>query len=511
MLEELGEFHVVAPARLEHLLIGVSALNTGDGRMLEGGYAARATMTLTLVTNKGQRQKDYKFKHSISPNSQIMVRGAPVRLLRQLMLRGALLGCHARRPEAVARLVESPDFTGLTPEDAGFKDWYEMAHTCAELHWAKWQGAEEWALIPNVCVDTGVIQQRTSYPAAKLSKAVAEIGHDLGYPPSEWGWWSIRKKVCNDIVSAGDDEIAGRELGHANVDNRTKNRVYKKGLQDRDMGSYAIGAERLPLVDMGSLSARRVPGARVREFVSVRRDGAAYAKYFAGDERVSSTRPYVKQLEAEVACALGIEGDATSLRLTKVRLQALEQHNAEAHANAVELQAERAKLIQFIDTAEQATMQVERRHLWQEGQTTLGCDERERLAMQTVQKWPQMCEAHAVAFSLARPDLSRERKVMLSEELALRDVILGAGAPHLLTNRNWQQAFVAVCSTCEKETPPVRPLRCCTVGCEGGEWSYRTCVPDLDHVVSESGKCVWRDLFSVWRAMGGDEHTGYNS
>ena len=24
-------------------------------------------------------------------------------------------------------LVESPDFTGLTPEDAGFKDWYEMA------------------------------------------------------------------------------------------------------------------------------------------------------------------------------------------------------------------------------------------------------------------------------------------------------------------------------------------------------------------------------------------------
>ena len=67
MLEELGEFHIAAPARLEHLLIGVSALNTGDGRMLEGGYAARATMTLTLVTNKGQRQKDYQFLAHLLP------------------------------------------------------------------------------------------------------------------------------------------------------------------------------------------------------------------------------------------------------------------------------------------------------------------------------------------------------------------------------------------------------------------------------------------------------------
>ena len=48
------------------------------------------------------------------------------------------------------------------------------------------------------------------------------------------------------------------------------------------------------------------------------------------------------------------------------------------------------------------------------------CYERERSAMQTVTMWPQTCEAHAVAFSLARPDLSRERKVLLNEERALR-------------------------------------------------------------------------------------------
>ena len=54
--------------------------------MLKGGYAARATMMLELVTNKGQRQKDYMFKHSITPNAHQMVRGAPVRLLKESLL-----------------------------------------------------------------------------------------------------------------------------------------------------------------------------------------------------------------------------------------------------------------------------------------------------------------------------------------------------------------------------------------------------------------------------------------
>ena len=74
--------------------------------------------------------------------------------------------------------------------------------------------------------------------------------------------------------------------------------------------------------------------------------------------------------------------------------------------------------------------------------------------------WPQLSEAHAVAFSLARPDLSCERKVLLGEDRALREVVLDTGAPHLLTNRNWRQAFVAVCSTCMKEAPlaPFRQL-----------------------------------------------------
>ena len=31
--------------------------------------------------------------------------------------------------------------------------------------------------------------------------------------------WALRKKVCDDVVRAGDDEIAGRVLGHSHVDN----------------------------------------------------------------------------------------------------------------------------------------------------------------------------------------------------------------------------------------------------------------------------------------------------
>jgi hypothetical protein len=213
-------------------------------------------------------------------------------------------------------------------------------------------------------------------------------------------------------------------------------------------------------------------------------------------------------LEQEVAQALGVEGETNSIRLTQQRMALLEAGHPEAYRSALELKTEREALEKFLDTAEKATIQVERRHLWEEGQLVRSCDERERLAMQTVIAWPQMCEAHAVAFSLSRPDLSQERKVLLSEARALREVVLDAGAPHLLTNSNWRQQFEAVCSTCEQPTPLTRKLRCMTAGCGGGEWSYCACENDLDHVASAAGKCVWRDLYGLWRAMGGDEHTG---
>ena len=145
------------------LAMGNGRWATGNGRMLPGGYAARATMTLELVTNKGQRQKDYHFKHAISPNALVMVRCSTVRILRMLVLRGALQGCHSRKPTAVAAAVEAADFTGLRPDVAGFVDFSEMAAACAEFHWAKWPGSDEWAFICNVCIDTGVIEQRNSY------------------------------------------------------------------------------------------------------------------------------------------------------------------------------------------------------------------------------------------------------------------------------------------------------------------------------------------------------------
>ena len=67
------------------------------------------------------------------------------------------------------------------------------------------------------------------------------------------------------------------------------------------MGAYALGAERLALADATSLSARRVPGSRVRTLEEVRSDGAAYATYYDGHEKVVSTRTLVRELELEVA------------------------------------------------------------------------------------------------------------------------------------------------------------------------------------------------------------------
>ena len=132
----------------------------------------------------------------------------------------------------VREIVESysalvmPTVAGLDAVDAGYADEYEMARAREDCHWAIWPGALQWALIAHVCIETGVIVQRKSFSSRKLSPAVAEIGHDLCFPPSEWGWWSIRKKVCNDIV------LATMRLLAAHVDSRTKNRVYKKGLSD---------------------------------------------------------------------------------------------------------------------------------------------------------------------------------------------------------------------------------------------------------------------------------------
>ena len=225
---------------------------------------------------------------------------------------------------------------------------------------------------------------------------------------------------------------------------------------------------------------------------SVRRDGAAYAKYYTGDEKLQATRVLVEALETEVGEALQIS--TRPLKLTKVRLALLKAQHPEVHESAVELVKERVTLSGHGDTAEHATKQVERQNIWKEGQPLLMSDERARLAMQSVQDWPQMSEAHTVAFSLGRPDLSVERKLLMREEIALRDVILDAGAVHLLSNDNWRRAFVAKCSACEQETPLVRPLRCSTAGCTGDArtWSYRAHEVDLDHVVSRAGKCVWR-------------------
>ena len=81
-LEPLSAFHEASPAQLKHLLISTRSLNAGEGRELDG-HAAKVTMTLDLATNKGHRQRDYKFKHAITPNARQMVRSAPVRILRQ--------------------------------------------------------------------------------------------------------------------------------------------------------------------------------------------------------------------------------------------------------------------------------------------------------------------------------------------------------------------------------------------------------------------------------------------
>ena len=259
------------------------------------------------------------------------------------------------------------------------------------------------------------------------------------------------------------------------------------------------------MTDASSLAAKRVPGSRVRHIDCVRRDHRAWVDYYEKDVELAATTQLVQELEAQVREMLQIP-DGKTVVMTEQRTRGL---TTEQHAMCDELKEARLHRVRKQLLAEGAAMIVERRDLWDEAQSGLIADEAKRLPLQQVAKWPVMSEAQAVAFSLERPDLSAERAVLLNQERAFQAVILEAGAVHLLKEEGWaRRYFEATCETCHVSQRVQRPLRCKTVGCQTVHgWSFRACVPDLDHIVSASGKRLQRDLYGVWRAMGGDAHS----
>jgi len=84
----------------------------------------------------------------------------------------------------------------------------------------------------------------------KLAQGIAEVGVDLCFEDGMWGAWAVRKKLCDDLVRAGHDELAGRALMHGRVNNSTKDHCYKKSVRDYDIGAVATGEAMKPMDDL---------------------------------------------------------------------------------------------------------------------------------------------------------------------------------------------------------------------------------------------------------------------
>ena len=207
-----AQFHDLPPAMLKHLRVDTAALNAGRGRVLDGAVAT-TTCVLEVQTCKRSRGEDYSFHCAMTPNHSNLLRTSWVRFARFLLVRGAFAGSYTRRRAFVVKLVTSENFCGLTAQDAGFETEEEHAEACAQLHWRLAVGTGDWALLPHVEND-GSISQTKSATTLLLGSLISAAGLDLGFEPRKFGVWSIRKKVCDDLVRSGRPEDASRTLQH---------------------------------------------------------------------------------------------------------------------------------------------------------------------------------------------------------------------------------------------------------------------------------------------------------
>ena len=128
------------------------------------------------------------------------------------MVRGALKGCYARKPDEAWIVVNEDTFAGLQPSDCGFSSWQELAAACEDAQWQCYQKALQWTAFPEIV--NGCIRQTDSVDAAVLNAQIASACDGLGFDKGKGGSYSCRKYVTDRMALAEEYTVGAKCLAH---------------------------------------------------------------------------------------------------------------------------------------------------------------------------------------------------------------------------------------------------------------------------------------------------------
>lgn len=441
--------------------------------------------------------------------------------------------------ECVFAKTTQAGFAGVALEDTGYESWEAMADACEASRWAKQAGTSMWVLFPNVAADTGTIDQFTTFDARALALALIAAGAQLGYEPNRWGTWAIRKKGTAELTEAGRPEDASMWLGHADPNSRAK-QCYVRGARNFEVGNLSMGRDKAEL-HLVQFAGCRVRHSEKRRLVEVPTSSRVYCDEYEHGQRRVAAIACMAEINEDVCEVTGQpQTPSGRVMLTAARRQALVAAGREAlltERNEAQLERNNAER-----QAISRTLVLERKQCWRGAQQRLTESPQLQLANERTEVWPVMSEAHAVAWSLARPDFTRERVGMRLLPEPLSEAMLDCGAIGLLHSEDANAyargnglfaieksgLFTMSCGHCENSVCALELSRRTMVGGRAGRLVLRCpeCGKDDAMQVASPGSSVTageaadaalknlgkplvdRRTYAAWRRYDGDLYSG---
>ena len=416
-----------------------------------------AQVTIKLHRGKKRQEKETApgaEMYQLTANAAQMVQSAAVRFLRVQLMRGVFAACYDRleleeQRQALFARTQQPGFVGLSLEDTGYKSWEAMADRAEEMLWAKCAGTANWVMFPAVDSLTGALDQCVTFDARSLGIGYKYSGYQVGFERNRWGLWVLRKKGTAELTEAGRGEDAAMWLGHAEPGRQNQRQCYVRGARNFELGALSMGRE-VATLHLMQFAAHRVPRSEHRRLAEVHRESPVYCEEYEKGRRRCAAIALVSEIEGNIREVQGRDRNGP-LRLQAAHLQQLRDRGAEQMIEQRE--AARAERLNAESRAVDCTLVLEHKRKWRLGQEVLECSPISKLKNETTWGWPALSEAHAVAFSLGRPEFTAERMGMRLLPEALSEAMLQCGAIGMLTGedaREFDRTKVAGTSSVER-------------------------------------------------------------
>ena len=271
----------------------------------------------------------------------------------------------------------------------------------------------------------------------------------MGFERNRWGLWVLRKKGTAELTEAGRAEDAAMWLGHAEPGRQNQRQCYVRGARNLELGALSMGREEARLHLM-QFAAHRVPRSEKRRLVEVAQESPVYCEEYENGRRRCAAMELVREVEGNIRELQGRSRDGP-LRLQALHMQQL--HNMGAGELIKQRNEARVERSNAERRAVDCTLALEHKRHWRAGQEVLGCSPAAKAWNEATWRWPMLSEAHAVAFSLGRPEFTAERMAMRLLPEQVSDAMLQCGAIGLLTDedaRAFDRTVAAGTSTVER-------------------------------------------------------------